>query len=550
MHTTPVTPLHRRFSRAIPAFAAIGGEGFLRTDPEAISPASQNTEGFHRRILGICYPVSTQQVQSLVNEAARYRVPLYPVSLGRNWGFGSGLPFRDDALIVNLSGMNRIRNAGQISVASHIAVVEPGVTQAMLHNHLREHQLPLTFNVTASGAETSVLGNALDRGLGFFSLKVEDLSGLEVVLANGEILRTGYGGYHPEAVALHEYKWGLGPWLDGLFSQGNFGIVTCAGFRLVPKRPVQITVIAKLRRQSDLGRFLEALTQLHRDRVIESVVRIGNAHRAKIVFGSLITKFFEEAGHQNPVGMALDLLRTENMMHWTGFFLLSGTQARVDLGIAEVREALASFVEVSILKDPSAEPPSQSAIDQAMAPLRQYTFGYPSDAALPSVTWSATHEIAPRPDRLEAQDGGVLFCNPAIPATAAWVNYLVAEADAVALKWNCEVCMTLNLSASNLIIAIINVPFDKRKPDEVDQAHRFTFDLLERLARRGIFPYRSDMESLRRIQDPSNCYWQTCARIKAALDPYDIIAPGRYNLPLQPHALAHPRQRSESEGEI
>jgi 4-cresol dehydrogenase (hydroxylating) len=52
-----------------------------------------------------------------------------------------------------------------------------------------------------------------------------------VVLANGDLVRTGMGAM-PNAKTWPIFKFGLGPDVDGLFSQSNFGIVTKTGFRM------------------------------------------------------------------------------------------------------------------------------------------------------------------------------------------------------------------------------------------------------------------------------------------------------------------------------
>ena len=51
---------------------------------------------------------------------------------------------------------------------------------------------------------------------------------MEIVLPNGELMRTGHGRA-ARAKSWQEYKSGLGPWIDGMFSQSNFGIVTKMG---------------------------------------------------------------------------------------------------------------------------------------------------------------------------------------------------------------------------------------------------------------------------------------------------------------------------------
>ena len=58
--------------------------------------------------------------------------------------------------------------------------------------------------------------------------------GMEVVLANGEVMRTGMGAM-PGNKSWHVYKRGLGPTPDQLFMQSNFGIVTKMGVWLMPE---------------------------------------------------------------------------------------------------------------------------------------------------------------------------------------------------------------------------------------------------------------------------------------------------------------------------
>ena len=57
--------------------------------------------------------------------------------------------------------------------------------------------------------------------------------GMEVVLADGELLRTGMGAM-PDNKSWHLYRRGLGPTLDQLFMQSNFGVVVKMGVWLMP----------------------------------------------------------------------------------------------------------------------------------------------------------------------------------------------------------------------------------------------------------------------------------------------------------------------------
>src|SRR5260370_12223062 len=124
--------------------------------------------------------------------ANEVRLPLYPISPGCNWGLGSKLPVRDGAALVDLSRMDRIH---EVNETHGYAVIEPGVTQRKLHERLKDTQSAWYLSVTGSGAETSILGNALDRGIAHQGSPAAQISALEVVLAPAESLLTDSGHF-------------------------------------------------------------------------------------------------------------------------------------------------------------------------------------------------------------------------------------------------------------------------------------------------------------------------------------------------------------------
>src|SRR5690606_40652341 len=125
----------------------------------------------------------------------------------------------------DLSAMNRIRS---LDLENGFAVIEPGVTQRQLADELRDTDWML--NVTSSCADTSVVGNALERGDASIRSRVHDLVGLEAVLADGSLVSTGgpdHWGRYPGTVA--------GPDLTGAFVQPNPGIITACLIPLMPR---------------------------------------------------------------------------------------------------------------------------------------------------------------------------------------------------------------------------------------------------------------------------------------------------------------------------
>src|SRR5690242_4046907 len=109
---------------ALEAWERLLGHDAVRTGSD-LERYRKSTSGFARHIAGVVQPRTQDQVVETVKIASRWRVPLYPVSTGRNWGYGCALPAVDGCVIVDLSRMNRL----ELDERLGLATLEPGVTQ-------------------------------------------------------------------------------------------------------------------------------------------------------------------------------------------------------------------------------------------------------------------------------------------------------------------------------------------------------------------------------------------------------------------------------------
>jgi FAD/FMN-containing dehydrogenase len=167
---------------------------------------------------------SVEDIVTTVAIAADFGTPLYPISTGNNWGYGSALPPRDGCVIVDLSRLDRIVD---FDPAVGLVTVEPGVTQRKLREYLDDRNLPFLVPVTGAGPDCSLVGNALERGYGItpHADHFGAVTALEAVLPDGRLYRSALSELGGETVD-RAYKWGIGPYLDGLFAQSGWGIVT------------------------------------------------------------------------------------------------------------------------------------------------------------------------------------------------------------------------------------------------------------------------------------------------------------------------------------
>ena len=206
-------------------------------------------------------PDSTEQVQAIVRTANKYKIPLYAISTGKNFAYGGPSPNVRGSVTVDLKRMNRIL---EVDDKRHFALVEPGVSYIDLYRYIQDHGLKVWVDTPDPGWG-SLIGNAMDHGIGYTMGFYRDHfgahCGMEVVLPNGEVMRTGMGAM-PASSSWQEYRHGYGPDPSGLFGQGNFGIVTKMGFRLMPAPEHWRNGLVEVPKRADFIPLVEAVNYL------------------------------------------------------------------------------------------------------------------------------------------------------------------------------------------------------------------------------------------------------------------------------------------------
>ncbi|WP_255354450.1 MULTISPECIES: FAD-binding oxidoreductase [unclassified Roseateles] len=509
--------------------------------------------GWDRGELTCWRPTTVDDVRDCVQHARRHSLALYPISTGLNWGYGSGAPPEAGSVLLDLSGMNRIRNAAQISPLRSVAVIEPGVTQRQLHDFLRESHPGLSFNVTGSSIDTSILGNALDRGVGYLGPRREDVFGLEVVSGRGEVLQTGFRRLGEGSPLAHTHPYGLGPMLDGLFFQSNFGIVTSACLKLVPRPQRSVAVSLALRDSARLAEFLNGLAMLKRLGVISGVTHVGNQARTRASMMSGISEYLNSScaiGASDLVAEAERALATAAPFEWTSLGGVAGSSGQVKAAVAEIRRVLGEIARVMVVDDeklalgfrllhpmrkvwPWAR--ANAAAIAAIRPLQGLADGRPTDAAIANLLWRFGQPQAAARD-LDASNCGLLFINPALPMDGEAVVAIVARMTSMAAELGHELYVTLNIETTTSFVAVANLLFDRSDAAAVKGAHACARALWHYLRSQGLEVYRARADMMEELVDPADPFWRTAWELKSVFDPDNVIAPGRYNLPRAPLA--------------
>lgn len=540
----PVAIRQPRCITAVAAWTQLLGQERVLAAHAAAQRYGVNTEALTRSLAAALLPETTAEVADIVRIAARHRVPVYPISTGRNWGYGSSLPVADGCAIVDLSRLNRIVAC---DAELGLVTVQPGVTQQQLADFLDERGLPFLVPVTGAGPDCSLLGNALERGYGLtpHADHFGALTSLEAVLPDGSVYRpalTELGG----ATVDRAFKWGLGPYLDGLFSQGNFGIVTEATIALA-RRPERVEgFFFTVRRAADLEAATAAVQDLLR--TLGPVVGGINLMNARRVVAMLepFPKEQVSPGSVMPPELVDALARRHGATAWLGVGALYGAAPIVAAARAIIRRRLKSVAGRLVFLTPEKASRIRRLLSwvpglrssrlyhrtERLEALLRHLAGRPSDIALPLAYWKSGRLPPPGGRHHPARDGcGLLWYAPLVPLRPAAVRSYVEMVERICPQHGMEPLITLTSLSERCFDSTVPLLFDRASADDAARAHACQRALLAAGQEAGFLPYRLGVHSMKEWIDPALPCWRFSSALKQAVDPHGILAPGRYGRP-------------------
>ncbi|MFD9796900.1 FAD-binding oxidoreductase [Streptomyces sp. NPDC059070] len=209
----------------------------LITDPDVTASYAHDMAGFCAAgaPAAVVLPRTVEQVQHVMRTATELRVPVVPQ--GARTGLSGGANATEGCVVLSLVRMDRIL---EISAVDRVAVVEPGVVNAVLSRKVLEHGLYYPPD-PSSWEECTIGGNIGTASGGLCCVKygvtAEYVLGLDVVLADGRLLETG----RRTAKGVAGYD------LTRLFvgSEGSLGVVVKAVLALRPAPPRQLALAAE-----------------------------------------------------------------------------------------------------------------------------------------------------------------------------------------------------------------------------------------------------------------------------------------------------------------
>jgi FAD/FMN-containing dehydrogenase len=219
------------------ALADIVGERFVSGHPEEIylygrDPGLMPPHNPDFVVL----PGSVEEIQEIVRLASKRQFPIVPVGAGMSLS-GLAIPLKG-GVVLDMKRLNRIL---EVNEGGRYAIVEGGTSTGALKAYLNTHHPRLRFSIPDSPPVSTIAANVMIHGQGRltqqYGFNSDLVSGLEVVLASGELCRIG-------SCSLTPYWFSKGapfPDLSGLFLGwfGATGIITKVGLKLYPRKKMR-----------------------------------------------------------------------------------------------------------------------------------------------------------------------------------------------------------------------------------------------------------------------------------------------------------------------
>lgn len=529
---------HPNVALAIAHWADLLGAENVVTAVDELRAAETATFETHQRVPAILRPANTAEVQACVRIANECATPLYPVSKGRNWGLGSAVPVQTGCVVLDLGRMNRIV---EFNDELGYITVEPGVSFRQASDFVRQQNAKSYVTVIGGPPDASLIGNYLERGTGVGPAgdRAHQACGAEIVLGTGDIIHTGFAAV-AGSKASRIHRDGVGPSLDDLFLQSNFGIITCLTIWL-PKRPscfqfVMCSFDAAERFEAAIG----ALRHLQEQHVVPPFsAQLYNNFK----FASL------QAQHPDP-DKQLDIQRLlAGMNHryrrsqWFGLMgLYSGSK---DIGKAQrkaVLRALKSYCErITFVDDTKYRllsranrfarflrrkeiVPANMLHNLFVEPI---PLGYPSDFSIKSIYWRKRSPPPPSIDPHRDKCGVIWACH-VVPFRGSDVREASEFTTSTIAKHRFEPSIGLVNSSTRYLRMLVAIMYDRAIPGQDKLASECHTELISGMNERGFTSFRLGVNSMKLRPQLEQSSATLLTKLKQMCDSNGILAPGRY----------------------
>ncbi|RFU24251.1 hypothetical protein B7463_g12089, partial [Scytalidium lignicola] len=398
--------------------------------------------------------------------------------------------------------------------------VEPGVTFFDIYRAIQEQKKNIWCSVPALGWG-SIVGNALDRGWGYTPAgdHSNQICGIEVILADGTIVRTGMGALN-NSVCWPLFRGGYGPTYESMFSQSNFGIVTKLSLWASPSPEGFMTCRVDIENEDDLGRMIDIFQDLLVHDTIQNHPLIGNLPRELVKRGRR-EKFY--AGKDAIPDERLKEIQKElRIGFWSARFGLYGPKEIIEINYRRCQEAFDGVPGAKLTGTAVYPPEGKKYLSAEDVPpqFRSVETGTPSLMALKAVEY-------------RGKDGGHVSFSPVLPPNGKSALDFYWDAKSLCKNYGFDYFSGLHLYSRHLTM-INMIYFDRQSDVERRNANKLFIELVHLARQHGYSEYRAHIDYMDLVAEQYDFNRGSLRRlnekIKDAVDPNGILSPGKQGI--------------------
>ena len=494
------------------------------------------------RVLVHLCPGSVEEVAECLRIANRYGVPVNVFSRGKNFGYSACGPGDGATAAIELSRLTAI---SEFDEELGYVRVQAGVTFAQLIEFLTACGSNQFLPSTGGPSDGSVLANAVERGhgLGYGGDRYAHSCRYEVVTALGERFETGFGRFEGSRIA-NLMRSGVGPSLDGLFTQSSLGVVTAATLWL-PRRPkYHASFLVPTPSRNRIGDLFDCVGEAARQGLLRdgSAFAMGAYKLASIL---LRREDFVPAGAAFP----WDELRRHSQRWGHAAWFLAGTIEADTKGMLRAKErALKAIFRKGLHKKEHLVLLTASRVRLARAasrllptPLadmikqivhvfydRVPLLGYPIDQPLRTVYWALPRAHSTACEDLHADGVGLLWVSVPVPLRGREITAVCTIIDDGLLAFGFEPSTQVTLVSERLARVITALMYNRAEAGQDERAIQCQNAVYAELRRHGYYTYRLQPHLMKEYAAYGMEHQMVAARLKRALDPNGVLDPSRY----------------------
>ncbi len=491
------------------------------------------TSGAVRAVPAEVFPASVEEIQLILSAAREHGILLHPVSSGRNWGYGGSNPVANNSVLLNLSRLNKIL---AYDAELGIVTLEPGVTQGQLAKFLKEQGNVFACPVTGSSPDASITSNALERGYGAnpHTDHFAAILSLEAILADGSVYKPAMaelGGTESDVI----YKWGIGPYLDGLFSQSGLGIVTQITLLLAPQPQETAIVIFDPHADINLADIIHLARAIRRSASdCLSSIKIFNSLYLTAVTGMRPEESCDRRGYQA-------FAASNKIPPFRMIMMLHGSPAQIDACCKDIRTQTKRCKGKLIVLTESRVKKLRTVINlpliRSLVPAslkKQFTTllgtyallrGQPSDQMLSLAYWKTARPADGTPLHPARDKCGLIWVPLLVPNRGKDIQDIYLQLES--MIWNAGYepltgVTFLNQAGSVMLFGLI---YDRA--EYAQKIKPLVGQVLETSRAQGFMPYRMHIDQIADLPHDAAAFTLMRA-IKDKIDPGNILARNKF----------------------